>query len=159
MDRLFCLVKRKKWIFIIFTFVEVLFVSYMSVYSNSYYRLFTKETIQGVTHVLQNRNDLNQYLLTLDAKNSEQFYRIYVDPSAVYWDYSTNLNLNFNVMGLMTYDSTVSSSIVDMNRIADIESYLPWSYEIKDPYLIDFYAQSMRWLQIFHNFLIRILNR
>ena len=134
----FVLLKGKKWIFIIFTFVEVLFVSYMSVYSNSYYRQFTKETIQGVTHVLQNRNDLNQYLLTLDAKNSEQFYRIYVDPSAVYWDYSTNLNLNFNVMGLMTYDSTVSSSIVDMNRIADIESYLPWSYEIKDPYLIDF---------------------
>ena len=41
-------------------------------------------------------------------------------------------------MGLMTYDSTVSSSIVDMNRIADIESYLPWSYEIKDPYPVSY---------------------
>lgn len=132
------LLKANRKILIIFTFIEMLIVAFLSVYSNSYYRQFTKETIQGVTHVLMNRNDLNQYLLGLDEKNKDQFYRIYVNPSSVYWDYSTNLNLNFNIMGLMTYDSTVSSSIVDMNQIVNIESYLPWSYEITDPNVIDF---------------------
>ena len=132
------LLKNKKILLVIFTFLEVLIIAYLSVYSNSYYRQFTKETIQGVTHVLQNRNDLNRYLLTLDEDNTNQFYRIYIDPSSVYWDYSTNLNLNFNVMGLMTYDSTVSSSIADMNQLVKVESYLPWSYEISDPNLVDF---------------------
>ncbi|WP_370778024.1 YfhO family protein [Holdemania massiliensis] len=134
----FIVIKGNRTGLIVFTFTEMLIVSYLSVYSNSYYRQFSKDTIQGVTHVLQNRNDLNRYLLELDEQNKNEFYRIYIDPSSVYWDYSTNLNLNFNIMGLMTYDSTVSSSIVDMNKISRIESYLPWSYEIKDPALVDF---------------------
>lgn len=129
--------EKRSWL-IAFTFTELLVVSWLSVYSNSAYRQFSRETIEGVTHVLGDKNELNEYLLTRNESNRDQFYRIYVDVSSVYWDYSTNLNLNFNIMGLMTYDSTVSSSASDLNQISDIDSYLPWSYEISDPVLVDF---------------------
>lgn len=128
----------KKSLILIFTVVELGFVSYFSVYGNSYYRQFSQQTIQGVENVLLKKNDLNQYLLTLDEKNKTEFYRIFVPTAEIYWDYSTNLNLKYNIMGLMSYDSTYSPSIIDMNQIKLIDSYLPWSFEIQDPHIMDY---------------------
>lgn len=152
--------KPKPALLLFFTLAELCGVTYLSVYDNSYYRQFSREMINGVENVLMKKDDLNQYLLTLDPDNVHHFYRIYVPASSIYWDYSTNLNMKYNLMGLMTYDSTYSPAILDMNKITPIDSYLPWSFEINDPYVIDYlctrYAVVTDDSQLPHSDFIRV---
>lgn len=168
---LYFITKGKKNGVMVVTIVELAITAFLSMYGNSYFRQFSKEQVEGVNHALQNKGDLNNYLLGLEENNDSQFYRIYVDSSSIYWDYSTNLNMQYDLMGLMTYDSTYSPSIIDMNKIIDISSYLPWSFEIKDENIIDFlcvkyavvtdesqlpndnysYVGEFNWLKVYEN--------
>lgn len=124
----------------IFTLIEITFVAFMSLFGNSYYRQFDKTTITGVENVLLGKDELNNYLLELDSDNSSSLYRLYIPVSSVYWDYATNLNLKYNIMGLMAYDSTYSPSIIQMNDISKISTYLPWAFQIENPNLIDYFG-------------------
>ncbi|SJZ58321.1 YfhO family protein [Anaerorhabdus furcosa] len=128
-----------KYIYL-FTVLEITVVAFYSTFGNPYTKQFSNKTVYGVEHVLKDKNELNEYLYTLDEENRNQFYRIYVPASAIYWDYSTNLNLNYNFKGLMSYDSTYSSAILQMNEISSISTYLAWAFDIQDSNLIDYFS-------------------
>ncbi|MDY4972514.1 MAG: YfhO family protein [Erysipelotrichaceae bacterium] len=129
----FCLKYRKQTALMIVIICELCLTSYLSFYACPYFSGFNKELIKQVHNVLGNENDYNNYLLAIDNNNVQQFYRTYVDPTSVYWDFSLNLNYDFNIMGLISYDSTYNSSANDMKLIdPNIESYLPWVFDIRN---------------------------
>lgn len=74
--------------------------------------------IDQVTHVLQDKDhDLNNYLNYLSPDNYSQYYRVYVPYDSLYWSYSHNLSVAYQLNGLMIYDSTYSPSI---NKLAEM---------------------------------------
>ena len=117
--------------------MELVLVSYFSYAKNPMFSGFKKQSIYQASHVLGGKNDLNNYLNELDNSNVNSFYRIYVDPSSIYWDYSTNYNLNYNFMGVMSYDTTYAYQIDKMREIADISTYLDWAFDIRDNDLLN----------------------
>lgn len=97
--------------------------------------------INAATSVLQdNPNELNQYLDDLYPDNKYMYYRTYVPHDSLYWDYSHNQNIHYQLKGLMTYDSTYAPSFNDLKRIApQVKDYdSDWIFNIKDPDLVDF---------------------
>lgn len=73
---------------------------------------------ERVTHVLQDEDqELNNYLNYLDPANYSQFYRVYVPYDSLYWNFSHNLSVAYQLNGLMIYDSTYSPSI---NKLAEL---------------------------------------
>ena len=100
------------------------------------------EYIQKVTTVLQNnKNELNNHLDYLDEqKGYSQYYRVYINQKDLYWDYSHNMSLFYDINGLMTYDSTYESSINKLKLLSDrLNVYESgWIFDITDPYLINF---------------------
>ena len=97
--------------------------------------------VQQVTHVLQDKDqDLNNYLNYLDSDNYSQYYRIFVPYDSLYWSYSHNMSVAYQLNGLMIYDSTYSPSI---NKLAelnpDIKAYNSgMMLNIEDPSLMTF---------------------
>ena len=101
----------------------------------------TWEFVDRATHVLQSQaQELNTYLLGFDDENYRSFYRTYVPHESLYWSYSHNHNLHYQLKGLMTYDSTYAPSFNDMKRLApnvkDFDS--DWIFNIKNPDIVDF---------------------
>ena len=117
--------------------VEIITVSYYSYANNPMFSGMNKNNIYSVNHVLGNKNDLSNYLNYMNEENITSFYRIYVDPSAIYWDYSTNYNLNYNYMGVLSYDTTYEYNLDKMRSISSISTYLPWAFDIRDDKLLD----------------------
>lgn len=71
-----------------------------------------------VTHVLQDEDQgLNNYLDYLDPENYTEYYRIYVPHDSLYWNYSHNMSVAYQLNGLMIYDSTYSPAI---NKLAEL---------------------------------------
>lgn len=101
----------------------------------------TWEFVDRATHVLQaNPNELNSYLNSLSDSNYSEFYRVYIPHDSLYWSYSHNHNLHYQLKGLMTYDSTYAPSFNDMKKLApsvkDFES--DWIFNIKDAEIVNF---------------------
>ena len=97
--------------------------------------------INDVTSVLQtDKGELNRYLNYLDDnKGYSQYYRVYIDQKELYWDYSHNMSLFYDINGLMTYDSTYENSINNLKDIGNITDYdSEWIFDIKDSDLINF---------------------
>lgn len=128
----YALVKNNFKILLVGLVIELSLAGYFSFIASPYFSEFSKDTINKVHHVLLEKDDYNNYLLNLEPNNQYQFYRSYVDPSSIYWDISLNLNLDFNIMGLISYDSTYAASANDMKKLATIEAYLPWTFNIQD---------------------------
>lgn len=125
---------------ILFTFVEMTaYASYNLVY-NRMNTNFTWDFTNRATSVLQDYpNELNNYLNSLDADNINEYYRVFVPESSLYWDYSHNMNIHYQLQGVMTYDSTYAPSFNDLKNIApqvkDFNSN--WLFNIKDPNLMN----------------------
>ncbi|MEG0660353.1 MAG: YfhO family protein [Anaerorhabdus sp.] len=101
----------------------------------------TYEFINNVTHVLQStNNELNNFLNSIEPINTSQYFRVYVPHQEIYWDYSHNMSLIYNLNGLMTYDSTYAPSFNKMKmlvpQVKDFES--EWIFNIKDAELLKF---------------------
>lgn len=99
------------------------------------------EFINAATTVLQSEpNELNQYLNDLQPDNAYQYFRTYVPHDSLYWDYSHNQSIHYQLKGLMTYDSTYAPSFNDLKQIApQVKDYdSDWIFNIKDPDLVDF---------------------
>lgn len=99
------------------------------------------EFINQVTHVLEyNENELTNYLDNIEPVNSSQYYRVFVPHEELYWSYSHNMSLIYNLNGLMTYDSTYAPSFNRMKKFApevkDFES--EWIFNIKNGSLVTF---------------------
>lgn len=122
----------------------------LSFFGNSLYlrvlntnRNHTYNFFHNATHVLQdNPKELNNYLNSLDEKNTSSYYRVFVPHDELYWQYSHNMNLTYELKGLMTYHSTYSPSINKLAEIApqirDFDSFM--IFNIKDRKIIDFLA-------------------
>jgi hypothetical protein len=61
--------------------------------------------------------------------------RHYIDSWGVYWGLSTNFNLYYDLMGLMSYDSTYTASTNDLKLLDQdhVQDYLPWIFNITNP--------------------------
>lgn len=139
----FLLIKKPRYllqILLIFTFIEMTaYASYNLVY-NRMNTSFTWDFTLRATSVLQNQpNELNHYLNSLDENNPNEYYRVFVPHSSLYWDYSHNMAIHYELQGLMTYDSTYAPSFNDLKAIApqvkDFDSN--WIFNIKDANLVD----------------------
>ncbi len=84
---------------------------------------------------LGEKGEYNRFTLTLGPENEHQFYRNYVDYANVYWGKSTSYNLNFDIMGMIAYDSTYLPSTNDFIRLdpEHIIHYLPWTFNVTNP--------------------------
>lgn len=75
--------------------------------------------LNEVTHVLQDEeNSLNNYLNYLNEDNYTEYYRVYVPHDSLYWNYSHNMSVAYQLNGLMIYDSTYSPSINKLAKLA-----------------------------------------
>ena len=95
----------------------------------------------SVTHVLQDYdNQLNEVLDNIEPINQSQYYRVYIPHDSLYWEYSHNMAIFYQLNGTMTYDSAYSPSINKLKQIEpsikDYES--EWIFNIKDSALLDF---------------------
>ena len=131
------MIRRKQQIMIISTVIELCLVSFFSFYGNPAFTKVTKQSAERSTQILGAKDEYNQYLLKENPVNSSQFYRNYIQKDTVYWQESINYNLNFNIMGVLSYDSTYHSSANDLKKLADIESYLPWTFDIENPDILN----------------------
>lgn len=79
-------------------------------------------------------------LMNLDAKNSTQYFRIYVPFTSLFWEYGYNMPLAYGFQGFMTYQSTYTPSL---NKLIE---YFPditrnnesWTMNIEDYDLLTF---------------------
>ena len=103
--------------------------------------LFNWQQVNDATHVLQsNPNELNDFLDSLDEVNYSSYYRVYVPHDSLYWSYSHNMSVFYQINGLMTYDSTYATSLNDLKHLAPhvMEFGSDWIFNIKDPVLMNF---------------------
>lgn len=129
------LIFHKKSMLLLVAIIELCIVSYFSFYGNPAFNFIEKSDFDRMTHILGVKNEFENFIKKVDSSNEHQFYRTYIDPQSIYWGYSTNYNLYFNIKGLMAYDSTYISSANDLKLLdkKNVEDYLPWTFNIKNP--------------------------
>lgn len=127
------------WILLI-SIPEISFAGYLLFFGNPFFNQYDWEFIKQAESVLGEKGKLKKYLLKQDDKYESESYRIYIPREEVYWDHSLNLNLNYDFQGLMTYDSTLSSSSSEINKIVSQEKAFPWYIEIENPALVNFFC-------------------
>ena len=133
------LLKEKKY-FVLSTFVELLlFTSFYGYKSSSI--AISKSDIDNVTSVIVDNDDyhnLSNYLNSLDDDND--FYRVYIPYDDLYWSFSQNFSIIYNINGLMTYDSTYAQSFNKMRKMnfEQIVDGLDWRFNIKDANIMNF---------------------
>ena len=135
-------IKSKKLILLVTT-LEIgisgflLYFNMLNISNNQNYDFSNK-----VTQSLEsNKGELNNHLNYLDNESGySQYYRVYVDQKDVYWDYSHNMSLFYDINGLMTYDSTYEPSLNSLKKISnDLNDFgAGWIFDIKDPNVINF---------------------
>lgn len=129
-----------RWL-ILLTFIELTAYSSYNLVYNRMNPAYTWDFTIRATSVLQTYpNELNNFINGLDYENASAYYRVFIPHESLYWSYSHNMNIHYQLQGLMTYDSTYAPSFNDLKSIApqvkDFESN--WIFNIKDPNLIDF---------------------
>lgn len=140
----FALKIKTERIYIILFILLSLELSTSSFYILGYSRLlplFSWNQVNEATHVLQdNQNELNDFLDSLDEENYASYYRVYIPHDSLYWSYSHNMSVFYQVNGLMTYDSTYATSLNDLKHLAPqvMEFGSDWIFNIKDPVLMNF---------------------
>ena len=137
----FLLTKKNKG-FIVLTFIELALFSFIYGFKSSSIAI-SKNELNMVTSVLADNNDynnLNNYLNSLEEGNDKEYYRIYVPYDDLYWSFSQNMGIIYNIQGLMTYDSTYEQSFNKMRRMnyAEIVEAMDWCFNIQDHNLMNF---------------------
>lgn len=132
--------KYKKALLFVIVCVEMTTFGYIY-YNDALYRTYRidRDFIRNSTHVLEtNENEFNEYLLSLEDENLNQFYRVYVPLDSIYWSYSRNNGVYYNLKGLMTYDSTYTTSFDQMNELINKGDNW-WKIEITDGNLVNLF--------------------
>lgn len=136
------LIISTKEVFVTVTFVELSLFALMFGYK-SLATSISKDEIENVTSVLADNDsyyNLNDYLNSLEAENPNEYYRVYISGDDLYWNFSHNMNIIYNLNGLMTYDSTYAQSfnkMRDFNREQIIDGIF-WQFNITDSNLMNF---------------------
>ncbi len=136
----YCFCKGKNYLVI--CIVELCLFSYMYG-SKSLVTSISDTDLDGVTSVLadnDNYHNLRDYLNTLDEGNENEYFRVYVPYDSLYWSFSHDLGIIYNISGLMTYDSTYSQSFNDMRSLNydGVVENIDWEFNIKDENIINF---------------------
>ena len=86
------------------------------------------------------KNDLMNNLNWLEERNDSSFYRVYVPYESLYWSASRNMNIYYNLPGVMTYDSTYEPSFNEMKYVGNVPTVqiIDWEFSVSDPDLLDF---------------------
>ncbi|MEF9919511.1 MAG: YfhO family protein [Erysipelotrichaceae bacterium] len=141
----FLLIKKFKntiKILVILTVVEfsifgsILYITNMDLSGKGTYEFF-----EQVTHVLQDEDgELNNYLDYLNEDNYEQYYRVYVPHDSIYWYYSHNMSIAYQLNGFMVYFSTYSPSVNKLKELAPqiIDYSSAMIFNITDPEVMSF---------------------
>ena len=134
----FTLLRNNKKMMNVFIFIEIVITSYLSYFGNPFFKQYTVEQIDRLTSVLWYKGAVNDYVCDQDNDTYNHFYRVYVDEEDIYWNTSLNYNLNYDIMGLMTYDTTAHPSSNELKSLVSsgVESFLPWAYDINNPKLM-----------------------
>ena len=129
------LYQNKKNCLLVTLVVELCFVSYMSFYGSPALASMKDADYQRERYLMGTKDEYTNFTLKLDENNVNEFYRNYIDPINVYWGVSTSYNLDFNLMGLLAYDSTYLPSLADMITLdrEHVQHYLPWTFNIQNP--------------------------
>lgn len=103
----------------------------------------SKDDIDKVTSVLADNDDyhnLKDYLNSLDSNNENEYFRVYIPYDSLYWSFSHDLGVIYNINGLLTYDSTYSASFNSMKRLnyGKIVEILDWEFNIQDANIMSF---------------------
>lgn len=130
-------------ILLIFTSIELL-IGGTILYArklNEISKIENYEFINKVSHVLQDYDSqLNEVLNSIEPVNPSQYFRVYIPHESLYWSYSHNMSMLYQLNGTMGYDSTYAPSINDLKAlepsIRDFES--EWIFNIKDINLLNF---------------------
>lgn len=129
----------------------VLVISYLELSVYAYYNIGhlkfniaeNPETIEAVSTVLGSAEDLNYYLIHLEEENSSDYFRVYVPTDSVYWDYSYNMNIIYELKGVTGYDSTFSPAFTELQNVAWSETTHPdfgWKFDIKESNILSYLA-------------------
>lgn len=129
------LMKRRNLLPVLIT--EVSIAALFSFYLNPAFSHMPKDTVQALSTVLGQKDDFNRFIYEQNPDSVNQFYRTFVHPDEIYWSFSNAQNMNFNIMGTMTYDSTFEPSNSDLNLLIPESGYLPWVFDLRDPYLMN----------------------
>lgn len=128
-------IKNKKNILLTGLILELSIVSFFSFFGNPPFSSLTKNELDRLSYLMGEKGQYNRFVLGLDEKNASQFYRNYIDPVNIYWNLSTNYNLDYNIMGLISYDSTYNASANDLKKLdlERVQHYLPWTFNVQNP--------------------------
>ncbi len=129
-----CIAQNKKKLMLCTLVVELCLVSYMSFYGSPALASMKDSDYERESYLMGAKDEYTNFTLTLDENNINEFYRNYIDPINVYWGVSTSYNLDFNIMGLLAYDSTYLPSLSDMITLdpEHVQHYLPWTFNIQN---------------------------
>ena len=131
--------KHQSLFLLIFVVIECSLAGFLSLNLNLRFSDYTRDFVQAVEANLGSPEQLKNWLLELDDQNRNQFYRTYVDYDSLYWQYSENMNLHYQFMGVKGYDSTFSPSISDLFLLKENPNEIRWMISVIDPELIDFF--------------------
>lgn len=99
--------------------------------------------IERLTSVVASNDDyhnLKYYLDSLEENNVNEYYRVYIDYDSLYWSFSHDMSLIYNINDLMSYDSTYAPSTDKLKGLnySGVVDYLDWEYKITDRNIINF---------------------
>lgn len=139
---MYLLVKNSSKYILLAVVMELCLYSFISGYKSKSTSI-TNNNLKEVTSVLAINNDyknLKAYLDSLNSDNYGQYYRVFIPYESLYWKFSRNMNIIYNIQGLMTYDSTYAQSFNDMRDIdrEEIIEAIDWEFNIKDKNIINF---------------------
>ncbi|MDO4499719.1 MAG: YfhO family protein [Erysipelotrichaceae bacterium] len=135
------LIKGFKYFWVI-TFIELTLFAYMNGVKSTITAV-SEEDIDAVTSVLADNDsfyNLQDYLISLEEGNENEYYRIYVPYDSLYWAFSHDLQAIYNVNGLMSYDSTYAQSFNKMKYLnyRGVVDIIDWEFNIKDVNIMNF---------------------
>ncbi len=113
-------------------------------YNIGYFRrlpLDNWDQIHRATHVLEDsEQELNTYLNNLEEGNDTSYFRVYIPRESLYWNYSHNMNLIYDLKGVMTYQSTYQTSLNELKYISPsiMDFRSSWIFNIKEPQILNF---------------------
>ncbi len=130
------LFKNKIRSIFILSFIEIIVVSYLSVFGNSNFRNIDMNTWNRYESILGNKNELNSVLNSYS--NDTEFYRVYLNHESTAWSISLNTNLLYNIQSVSGYDSSYSPSIDKLDVFSNFRWDLDWMMQITDKNLLEY---------------------
>ncbi|MFV0479538.1 MAG: YfhO family protein [Anaerorhabdus sp.] len=135
------LMKKPKWMkqgIVVISCISALLIS--TNYVTKLSELESRDYINRRTTGLQGEDkELIQFLRDNGENVDATYYRFFIEYETLYADYSYNSSIFYGINGLMTYDSTISPAIYDLEKFEGFKFYNQgWLVTLKDPGVVNF---------------------